>query len=887
MVFRSLLFAFAFLLGLQVFATHNRAGEITYKWLGGLKYQATVTTYTKETAPADRCEITIDWGDNSTTVLPRTNGQANGSCGSIPMGQSLGNDAKLNIYIGEHTYQAPGYYTLSMQDPNRNAGVANIPNSVQTPFYISTLLNVNPALGANSSPSLLNPPLDDGCQNRRYVHNPGAWDPDGDSLSYSLINCRGLNGTDIPETYSPNLVQDPVTIDAITGDFIWDVPKSVGQYNFAMVITEHRKGPNGVWQIIGSVTRDMQLNIYPCANQPPQLMPIGPFCVVVGDNLQFTVQATDPDNDPIQLTATGGPLQIPPVAQFQQPTNGLGAVQQPFSWTPGCDHVQRLPWTMSFRVEDNPPGNDKPLVDYMQVEITVIAPAPENPVAVPTSTGINLSWDQSICDDALGYYIYRRDGFFGYTPDSCETGVPEYTGYKYLTSTTGLTATSILDTNDLKQGVSYCYMVTAYFPDGAESQASEEECTEMRKTKPILTNVDVISTSTTTGEMFVRWIPPREIDTLSFPPPYVYALERADGIDGTNFTEIATTINFSDTTFTDSGLNTQETGYRYRVGFYSGQNNTLVGYSDPASSVFLDVFPFDMENRLRFQFDVPWENDRFVVYKESSPGLFDSLTTVNVPNYVDTGLVNGQEYCYKVKSIGRYSGSKLPEPLINNSQIACAEPLDTTAPCPPNLTALADCEANYLKLTWTNPSGEFCSADITGYNIFYKRTEDEPWPSFPLATIPDPSVMEFEINNEGDIVGCYAITAYDDVSPPNESPKSDVICVDGCPIIVLPNVFSPNASPPNDYFHPVVDENGNLQFKDIESFTIEVFNRWGSLVYTSSSEADFVQVGWDGTDMNSGQPVAEGVYFYVFTYQTKSVVAHPDQVLQGNVTIFR
>ena len=522
---RTLLAILFSIIGLHSFATHNRAGEITYKWLGGLKYQVTVTTYTKESAPADRCEITINWGDNSTDVLPRTNGQANGPCGSIPMGQSLGNDAKLNIYIGEHTYQAPGFYTLSMQDPNRNAGVANIPNSVQTPFFISTLLNVNPALGANSSPTLLNPPLDDGCQNRTYIHNPGAWDPDGDSLSYSLVNCRGLNGNDIPETYSPNLVQDPVTIDAVTGDFIWDVPKAVGQYNFAMIITEHRKGPNGVWQIIGSVTRDMQLNIFPCANQPPVLQPIGPFCVVVGENLQFTVQATDPDGDPVQLTATGGPLQVPPVAQFQQPTNGIGAVQQVFSWTPGCAHVQRLPWTMSFRVEDNPPGNsDPPLVDYMQVEITVIAPAPENPEAVPISDGINVSWDQSICSDALGYNIYRRDGFFGYIPDSCETGVPAYTGYEFLTSTTGLSSTSILDTFNLKQGVQYCYMITAYFPDEAESQASEEVCTELLKTRPIITNVDVLSTSTSSGEMDIKWITPREVDSNNFPPPYSYRL---------------------------------------------------------------------------------------------------------------------------------------------------------------------------------------------------------------------------------------------------------------------------------------------------------------------------------------------------------------------------
>ena len=60
-----------FLLAFNAKATHNRAGEITYKWIGGLTYEAVITTYTKESAPADRCELTIDWGDNSSTVLKR------------------------------------------------------------------------------------------------------------------------------------------------------------------------------------------------------------------------------------------------------------------------------------------------------------------------------------------------------------------------------------------------------------------------------------------------------------------------------------------------------------------------------------------------------------------------------------------------------------------------------------------------------------------------------------------------------------------------------------------------------------------------------------------------------------------------------------------------
>lgn len=881
---------FLVIMSLQALATHNRAGEITYVWLGGFTYEVTITTYTLESAPADRCELTINWGDNTSSVLQRQNGPQGSFCPPpIGMGQSLGNDAKLNIYKGIHTYQSPGFYTLSMQDLNRNGGITNVPFSINVPFFITTVINVNPALGTNSSPVLLNPPLDNGCVNRKFIHNPGAFDPDGDSLGYQLINVRGLNGVEILETYSPTLVQDPVSIDSVTGDFIWDTPKTIGQFNFAILITEYRKGPNGNWQIIGQVTRDMQIDIRNCSNQPPVIIPIGPFCVEAGTNLQFTVSATDPNNDQITLTATGGSLVAPPIAQFAQPTLGIGAVQQAFSWTPACVHVRSQPWYMYFKVQDNPSSpNEIPLVDFLPVAITVIAPAPLNPQAVPNIDAIDLSWDASICSNATGYNIYRREGYFGYIPDSCETGVPEYTGYQFIGSVNGHLNTTYIDQSNLKRGTQYCYMITAFFADGAESRASIEVCTELQKIVPIITNVDVLSTSDNNGQIQVVWIPPQDIDSVLFPPPYEYGLEYAIGINGSNFSQIATFNNLTDTSFTHIGLNTVETGHRYRVGFYSGQNRVLIGYSDAASSVYLNILPFDRQNRLSFDFNVPWVNESFVIYREQSPGngIFDSIGMSLSPSFVDTGLVNGETYCYKVKAIGYYTGTDLPEPLLNRSQITCAEPIDTVGPCSPEVDYVADCAANTIVLSWQPAVGELCSPDITSYNLYYKATADAPWPATPLVSNIPPSQLNITIT-ENSIVGCYAITAFDDATPPNEGQKSNVICIDGCTVIELPNVFTPNSSGSNNFFTPRRDANGNAIFNDIEWFNIQVFNRWGTLVWETEDADFFINTGWDGRDMNSGQNVAEGVYFYVFTYRPRTLTIQPERVIKGTVTIFR
>ncbi|MDP6908060.1 MAG: hypothetical protein QF371_01080, partial [Flavobacteriales bacterium] len=134
-------------------ATHNRAGEITYEYLGGLSFRATITTYTVPDSPADRPWLELNWGDGTIDTVPRVNGGG--------QGEIIQQGVKKNIYIYEHTYPSASTYVMSMEDPNRNGGVNNIPNSINVPFYIETTVTISPFFGANNSPVLLNPPIDD------------------------------------------------------------------------------------------------------------------------------------------------------------------------------------------------------------------------------------------------------------------------------------------------------------------------------------------------------------------------------------------------------------------------------------------------------------------------------------------------------------------------------------------------------------------------------------------------------------------------------------------------------------------------------------------------------------------------------------------------------
>ncbi|HRF40594.1 MAG TPA: hypothetical protein PK198_17500, partial [Saprospiraceae bacterium] len=122
----------------------------------------------------------------------------------------------------------------------------------------------------------------------------------------------------------------------------------------------------------------------------------------------------------------------------------------------------------------------------------------------------------------------------------------------------------------------------------------------------------------------------------------------------------ATGINFispdfagaNDTCFVDTGLNTTASAYSYRVRFYSASN--LLGASEPASSVRLSIVPTDRANQLSWTEMVPWDNYRYTIFRKNTAGSFDSLSTVIKSPYTDGGLVNGQEYCYLVRSEGTY-----------------------------------------------------------------------------------------------------------------------------------------------------------------------------------------------------------------------------------------
>lgn len=874
MIKKYLSILFLFSLSLKVFATHNRAGEITYKHLGGLSYEITIVTYTDigPDVSADRPELELFWGDGTSSVLPRNNGSGN-------FGENIGNETKKNLYTGTHTYPGPGNYRVSMEDPNRNEGVINVPGSVNLPFYIESFIMISPfGVGNyNSSPILLNPPIDNACVGRIYIHNPGAYDPDGDSLSYKLVNCKGENGAEIAG-YS---IPANITLNTITGDLIWNTPTMQGEFNYAILIEEWRNY-GSTYIKIGSVLRDLQVDVSTCPlNDPPEIATITDTCVIANTFLTFNVTATDINGDKIALSGTGAPFLVSSSpAQFTYKIIYPPVVTS-FNWQTNCSHVRLQPYAALFKAVDNGGPN---LSTYKTVNIRVIAPPVLNPQASPQGNAIKLDWDKSTCNGAVGYDIYRKNGFYGYVPSNCETGVPAYTGYQLIGSVGGWGNNSFLDNNGgvgLMPGFEYCYMIVAVFEDGSESIASEEVCTSLKKDLPVITNVSVVNTSESDGEIYLAWSKPTELDTIQHSGPFKYYIFHSSDSFASALILIDSTdalLGLNDTVFNHTGINTRNSPHSYRIDLYNvaAGNHYFIGSSYFGPSIFLKVSPESTGNKLKLSWNnnVPWVNSQYVIFKQNPVTLgFDSLNSTNQTFYVDTGLVNGETYCYLVKTIGAYSFSGIINPIVNFSQESCGIPVDVMPPCPPLLTIAPNCLTMSNSLIWTNPNGACEEKDALRYIVYYKAFADDSFEMLQeVNNLSDTTLLH---NNGGSIAGCYYVSAIDQFG--NESILSDSVCVDNCPVYELPNVFTPDADGANDLFVPLDP------YRYIESINIKMFNRWGQLVFESNN----LDINWNGVNQFTNKICPEGVYFYVCKVNEIRLVGIVQRNLQGYIHLFR
>jgi len=480
-----------------VFATHERGGYITYTPMGSGVYKFHIYTWTNFTpanSGSDRCDLTLFIDGTDTVNCPRINGTGpcpNGGIGVdgvmiVPASGNYGG-IKENVYEGFYTL-LPGMHTFAIVDPNRDANIINVPNSVSRSFALmDTLFLYNTVDGMfNTAPVVNYAPVDNACQGQPFCYNPGVTEIDGDSLDFSIAKSyEGDPNNSMGVSLMNNeTIPSGITIDKHTGLLCWNSPQSQGEYVISILVREYRRDPKNCGHVymISETILDFPVLVKVCnSTNITFTTSLQNACVVAGTTLTLQANASGATNiiSPVSISAVGLPLTSMSIgnnATFTYTSTGFSASGN-FNWTPSCSAVQLNPYPVTIRAFD---ASLPPNANYSSLLVKVISPPPVNLTATNLGTSVALSWNappncnQTSGDTVQNYYVYRVDSCVNFIPSSCQTGVPANAGYLHI-GTTPSSVTTFTDTN--VPPTNMCtYIVAAGFENCSMSKATPGAC---------------------------------------------------------------------------------------------------------------------------------------------------------------------------------------------------------------------------------------------------------------------------------------------------------------------------------------------------------------------------------------------------------------------------
>ncbi|MBO9702388.1 MAG: T9SS type A sorting domain-containing protein [Sporocytophaga sp.] len=232
------------MVAVESFATHIKGGQILYQIIGD-KASVALITYTNRSAVdagVDDPTASIDFGDGTSSEYPRSSKRL------------INDDTYENVYMGEqHRFPGTGTYKIGYTESNRTGDIKNMSNSINTPYYVETLVSiVSGSQTTYSGPLFLSAPIFQAEKNKTFTNNISAYVQNGDSLAYKLVSCKQARNVDVSNYFIPNGFK----IDPYSGQITWDNPSIEGRYNFAVMVELYRSGVR-----IGYVIRDFQIYV--------------------------------------------------------------------------------------------------------------------------------------------------------------------------------------------------------------------------------------------------------------------------------------------------------------------------------------------------------------------------------------------------------------------------------------------------------------------------------------------------------------------------------------------------------------------------------------------------------------------------------------------------
>lgn len=346
----------------EAYASHAQGGDLTYTCLGGNQYRLRLAFYRDCSGATAPGSVTIDISSVSCNQnlsatlnpIPGTGQDVTPICPQLTTVCNGGQNPGVQEWIYEGTVTLPQActdWTFAFTLCCRNNAINTIVNPGGQNIYIESFLN-NVAAPCNNSPSFSNRPVPFICANQSYCFNHGAVDPDGDSLSYTLVNPANGPGTYVtyinPYSASQPVLSSPaVSFNPATGD-ICMTPTQIIVTVMAVRVEEWR---NGI--LIGSVIRDIQIHTINCTNNLPYITGINnsnqySLTACAGTPIIFNVLSFDPDAGQTITMSWNNAIAN---ATFTSNNNPLPTGT--FAWTPGPADVSTIPYCFTVTVSDD------------------------------------------------------------------------------------------------------------------------------------------------------------------------------------------------------------------------------------------------------------------------------------------------------------------------------------------------------------------------------------------------------------------------------------------------------------------------------------------------------------------------------------------------------
>ena len=868
-------------------ASHFIGGQFSYEHLGGNNYRIV-------------CQI---WGDCCTNCTPLPTsinlyignqngqsfnkfGQPSGGLTTVPQlaiqevntvqdDPCFTNPPPLCINVAIYRVDitlpnAPGTYTLGMKDCCRNSSIVNIPNpsSYGVTYGIDIphdLLAVN-----NNSAIFLYYPPEVICLGVPFIYDHSAFDPDGDSLVYSLFTpfsdspgdyinptpVQWANGFNVNDQMggSPAMAIDPQT-GILTAN-----PDSEGQYVVGIQVTEYRDGEE-----ISVTQRDFQFNVTECeqiqvstgtAQEEIELLNLGEYTINSCTGLFYFFEDTELGNitsnnvnyqwlgiedipgiyfdstdiaisglDPYVLFPGNGTYELQLVASIDQctdtayfefnmfqlftdftKTDTCGAYTIDFTNTSALADIDSVHWDFGDMFAD-PADNESREIDASHTYSQEGTYIVKMNIYKAECSGEKI--DTVIIAPPFSVAINEDD-----TQEICKGGI------------INLSASAIGGDNG---NVSF-----AWEPVDAVTNAFGENNTA---------NPDEDAWIILRGEMSTGCKSADSIFVTVYEYPDIQLADNAGLCEGTGTTLNAEITNNSYTNVSwspnieivDETTLTPTVNPLSTTTYYISVDNEFCGSIDsivvaPVGQVDVNVPTPDQPICEGESVELEAQSDLTVTWSGTGITDVNALTQSVTPTATTTYIVR-----------------------VNND---CFEDLDSvtiTVDQQPMIDAGEDVEISFNEIGQLN------------------GTANVPITWSPPTGLMDPNDPQTIV--EPDESMTYTMTAVN-----GQCSDQDVVNVriSANIYIQVPSAFSPNDDMVHDFLGFDADGIQTNGIESIESFT--VYNRWGELVYSGSG----FDAAWDGSFEEEKQPV--GVYVY---YIVANTVLGTELVQPGNVTLIR